>query len=346
MKKFLSVVLSLVMVFGLVSVASAAVNDATMAIRVEPTATSYAKGDVVTFNVVYETTSELGALGVAVNMHIGYDSDVFEPVDAALTGPGVVLGFGSSETVVVAGYPVEDNCEASLSDVQLKTGVLNSNDTAKGWDTVLQIAMAETTASYDDYSSGAASFAFKLKIKDTAPDDGSYVVGITDYSIVNEITTINEEVSPLFGLGEGWGFSASKIFEVVDGVAAVASAYDLFHVENQWRPNGDAYDIGVKFGFKTEDIKIAFDEIGTSTNVTAVGADIYVDGVKVDGIFESQYVYDVNGDDSEYQYRVIIKNLAKADATEYTVKPYVVIDGNTVYGEEATVSAAAIVPQA
>jgi hypothetical protein len=69
MKKFLSVVLSLVMVFGLVSVASAAVNDATMAIRVEPTATSYAKGDVVTFNVVYETTSELGALGVAKYAH-------------------------------------------------------------------------------------------------------------------------------------------------------------------------------------------------------------------------------------------------------------------------------------
>ena len=125
-----------------------------------------------------------------------------------------------------------------------------------------------------------------------------------------------------------------------------AAAPILYHVQNQYRPNGDNYDIGVKFGFKAEDIAIAFDEKGTSTNVTAVGADIYVDGVKVDGIFESQYVYDIKGDGSEYHYRVIIEGLAKADATKYTIKPYVVIDGNAVYGEEVTVSAAAIVPQA
>ena len=129
-------------------------------------------------------------------------------------------------------------------------------------------------------------------------------------------------------------------------IGVTAPAYDLFHVQNQYRPNGDNYDIGVKFGFKAEDIAIAFNEKGTSTNVTAVGADIYVGEDKVDGVFESQYVYDINGDESEFHYRVIIEGLAKADDTKYTIKPYVVIDGNKVLGEEVTVSAAAIVPQA
>ena len=166
------------------------------------------------------------------------------------------------------------------------------------------------------------------------------------YDHANECEWYGNSNADMSGYQLNYDISAAYVDVTV---GEEAPEYDVYHVKNQYRPSEEvagAFDLGIKFGFKTEDIKIAFDEIGTSTNVTAVGADIYVDGVKVDGIFESQYVYDVNGDDSEYQYRVIIKNLAKADATEYTVKPYVVIDGNTVYGQEATVSAAAIVPQA
>lgn len=345
MKKVLSVVLSLLMVFSLVSVASAAVeNGGAMAIRIVPTASSYNKGETVKFEVVYETTGEIGALGVAANMHIGYDSDVFEPVDAALTGPGVVLGFAASETVVTAGYPVADNCEASLSDVQLVANALSANDTAKGWDSVLQIAMAETTAAYDDYSAAAASFAFNLKIKDTAPDDGCYVVGLTEYGITNDKTTINEEYGPIYGTGEGWWGTATKNFDTVDGTAAVATAKPevvlagtMARMDNWADANATVFDGGLMGQINNLPLEFDGKECTTIKSI-----EVFLNGEE-EASANAYQVYKV--DDTTYKFRAVIKNMDKNSAnyaTDFSYKFVVTLNTGDTLEVEGTTSAKAI----
>lgn len=120
--------------------------------------------------------------------------------------------------------------------------------------------------------------------------------------------------------------------------------YPIEYVKTQRRDNGDKFDIGVKFAFSPENIDIKFSDgtdgyvAGFSTNVDRVGADIYVNDVKVDGVFESPYVYEV-GD--TYQYRVIIEGRTVADTNTYKIVPYVVYTDTSrpvVYGEPVEVN--------
>lgn len=224
MKKVLSVVLALIMLLSCFSMMSfAAVNDAVLKIEIKPTSTDYQKGDVVTFEAVYESTSDLGMMGAAFTFSVGYDSSVFEPIETFTNAP---VNFPDQTTVVYTGYPVENNISPAVSTVRKYAAEkLNANDTAKGWNEMLIFAFVPTGSCDDDYSTPKASFAFKLKVKDDANAAGCYSVGVTDYSIQNNETEIDEEVGSIFGpSGIDFGFSVNNIFETVDGTVVMGGA--------------------------------------------------------------------------------------------------------------------------
>lgn len=225
MKKVLSVLLSVAMLIGCFSIlAIAAPNDAVLKVTIKPTAASYSKGDVVTFEVFYETSDEVGLLSTTNFFAAGFDSSVYELIEDVSGKPN----YDSSSSVIITGYPSQNNVVTSLSYVELRgDAYLSATDKAKGWDSVFRTVQTPTGGCDDDYSTEAAAFAFKLKIKDDASDTGCYDVGITDYSIQNgELEfSVNEELGPLFGAsGTDFGFTTNNIFEVVDGTVTVAAA--------------------------------------------------------------------------------------------------------------------------
>lgn len=331
-KRILGVALALIMIFNVFAVASfAAGTESAVDLYLSTDKKAYAQGETITLTVSEQVIAAVGDMRIGGQYPIAFDSTAFEVVstNADLESHGfeaIQGGYDSSMSTIVA------------SDSE-------TIDDKYGWDALLFLGVADDFATAFDATSKVDLFKVTLKVKADAPD-GTYTIGFNQSSYEAYTALVNDNaMSGIYGYADDYGYGTAANYGL-NTVEVKVGAEKVYHVQNQYRPNGDAYDLGIKFGFKTSDIGIAFNEKGTATNVTAVGADIYVNGVKVDKEFTSRFVYDVNGDDSEYQYRVIIEGLAKDDTTEYTVKPYVVFDGTPIYGEEVTVSAAAIVPQA
>lgn len=136
--------------------------------------------------------------------------------------------------------------------------------------------------------------------------------------------------------------NAKKAKETTVEFAKVAAA-KVYHVANQVQKNSvdGLVNIGVKGGFKSSDIAIAFNDAGTSTNVKNVGATVTINGVAQTG--SERFVYDVNGDGSEYQFRAVINGVDPSNATDIKVVLYVEMTDGTVYNaNEVTVTASEI----
>ena len=342
-KRILGVALALIMIFNVFAIGTFAAfpEDTAVKLGLKTDKASYLQGEEITITFTVQAIDEVGNIYQGGQYEIGYNSAVLVP-------------YSTSTALIDHGYTeLIGGTNSGISVVQFESACLGNgswlDETAAatyGWDTMINYSIGDDGSAEANPADGIDVFSIKMKIADDAAD-GTYTIGFNPAgyegynAYVSDVTNMG-----LYGTSASdMGFSVPNMYEY-GTVTFKVGAEKVYHVQNQYRPNGDAYDIGVKFGFKTSDIDISFDGKGTAENVTAVGADIYVNGVKVDKEFTSRFVYDVNGDNSEYQYRVIIEGLAKDDATAYTIKPYVVYNGEPVYGEEVTVSAAAIVPQA
>ncbi len=139
---------------------------------------------------------------------------------------------------------------------------------------------------------------------------------------------------------------------VVKAPVAASKVYEVAK-QGQWadKENG-VINLGVKAGFNTKDIAIAFDANGTSTNVMTVGAKLTVHdkdgnlvGTLPDGT--SRFVYKIS--DTEYQYRVKIEGVAKDSTDVYTVELFAEVKdeatGKTtiITGDTVTITAADVV---
>lgn len=198
MKKIISVALALVMLLSCCSLMAFAVTtNAVLEISVEPKESNYAKGDIVTFEVFYEESEELDTLGAPTSISFGYDSSVFEPIEDLST----VKTVADTNTFIYEGYLLKDNVTPSISSAVVKKGA-DAVDTAKGWDSFLMFKIAGD--GFDSYQTKAASFAFKLKIKDDANPAGSYKVGISHFCLTSEDTyyqvVINDPLGGIFGM--------------------------------------------------------------------------------------------------------------------------------------------------
>lgn len=206
-----------VMIIGCFSVmAFAEVNDAVAKIEFK---VKDITDNVVTFEVWLESTDEIGTLGAFDALYIGYDSRVFEDIDNLKDATGV--DWDKQNTVITAGYPCDNNYMGGSDSWIMKNPIdlqPNEVDIAKGWDTILWFNMSPDSADDDYLGNPAACLAFKLKLKDDAPANGCYSVGVSDASINGSVNTVlNEELGGIYGAsGADLGFSTAKVFELVD----------------------------------------------------------------------------------------------------------------------------------
>jgi hypothetical protein len=180
-------------------------------------------------------------------------------------------------------------------------------------------------------------FAFQLKVKDSAVG-GTHLVGITDGSIQDETTFVDETLGAIAGpSGDAYGFSTSKIFDLGDASVTVeggttpppAATVKVNNLETQvqWA-NKDAGLMNLGFrGQIAEGYDATADKDGTKgpnggdnlTKLTEVG--FYLNGTK----YSAYTIYDfVNGG---YFYRVVVGNVSYDSETVFSAQAYVMIDG-------------------
>lgn len=85
----------------------------------------------------------------------------------------------------------------------------------------------------------------------------------------------------------------------------------------------------------------AFAANGKSSAIKSLGAEVWVDGLKVDGEYETNYAY-VDSDNGGYKFRTVLTNVAATGATKViTVKLYAVLaDGTKVEAYETSTTLA------
>ena len=127
---------------------------------------------------------------------------------------------------------------------------------------------------------------------------------------------------------------------VSNAVVEVAAEPAVYHVKNQiqWADQAAGkVNLGVVAGFDIADIAIDFDNAGTATNVDAVGATVTIAGAS--STKEERFVYEANGGDS-YYFRTVIAGVDADYDGDIVVTPFVVYNGETLYADAITISAA------
>lgn len=143
--------------------------------------------------------------------------------------------------------------------------------------------------------------------------------------------------------GKNVAYAATNI-DVTEAVAApAANSISFVKTQAQW-VGGDNkqiyWNLGIVGKFSTEDIAIAFDKAGKSTNVEKVGVDVTVGDYK--DTETTKYVYETAT--GEYSYRAVVTNIpynVEADKTITVtffamVKPSADADPVKVTGETKT----------
>ena len=339
-KKVLSLALVVVMLMSMFAFSTSAVDLSAgqVAVKVVSDAVVGAPaGTVVTVKAYYvlpagETDKQM-AIG---NTAIGYDNTAFS-VDTST--------FAWGDTYANYFKLASNTCNAASTISNNIVKKFNADDTAKGWNAGLQVQQVYEGSTYTKntgYPVDVECEIFSLQftaLKEIEADD---VIGVVVGAYGQSFFKVNA-----FDEAATTKYATYDVADVnlTEGVAVpvAAAKAPVYHVANQVRPNGDNIDLGVKAGFKFADIGITFDSKGTSDNVRNVGANLKVNGVDA-GTGTSPFVYDVNGDGSEFQYRVIIEGVAKDSTDVYTVELFVeMMDGTIITGDVVTITAADVV---
>lgn len=352
MKKVLSVLVAFMLLFSICSIAaSAAINDAAMALKVTANGDSFTPGQEVLFELTYEAIPDVGPVGVC-EVTIGYDSDVFELVDTIPAG-GMVT-FTAAQTDVLEGYAFDGQISGDNSKF-MQRGSLTDADRAKGWDSTLFISVTkDTNFVMFDATSEVKVMAFKLKVKDTAAG-GNYTVGITQASVDDYSTSVDAlyegQSDPIKGpSGPDYGFATTKIFDCVDAAVVVAGGVtpppvqDPVEVKNisaqvQWqdkdaglmkvafRGNILNYTVNLKDG--SNDILADINGVGvmfskSNTNPT-VGGD-YCTAVPAATIYDF-----TNGG---YFFRAIVEEVGYDNTVKLYARPYIILNDDIIVASD------------
>lgn len=365
MKKVLSVAMAFVMLIGCLSVmASAVTTNGVIEITVAPTASNYSKGDIVTFEVSYETSSELGMMGCAYYMQFGFDSSVFETIEDLNSDKG----WADTSTFIYSGYPIENNIKLAYCHAQAFIGEgrmgtlanLTDADKTKGWDSVLTCIQTPNNSCDDDYSTKKAAFAFKLKVKEDASDTGCYTIGVTDWAINNGKCEIDEEQGSIAGpSGSDYGFTNDKMFATVDSVISVATAGSILKPmssqirfkgvgsDGDFTNYGGTFDVRTRATISTADFNAKFTDeatakagisefgfiykaasVGTFDLATAKGV---AQGTAAEGYVKKTCNY-IQRTAEGYNFTCLIQGIADADHTDVVnCIAYVCFNGEYIF---------------
>ena len=335
-KKILSLALVVVMLMSMFAFStSAALTTGQIGVRVESDAVVGAPaGTVVTVKVYHVIPDGEDVQLTAANISLGYDNTAFS-VDTT------TFAWGSTYADYFKLQTNTCNAATTISNNIVKN--FGAADTANGWNAGVQVQQAFEGSTYTTktgYAVDTSCEIFSVEFTALKEITASDVIGVVTGAYGKSFFSL-KAFNPSSTAGTLY---AAENVVLSEGLATPASP--VYNVGNaQYRPNGANYDLGVKFGFKTANIGIEFNEKGTSTNIASVGATLKVNGVAVADPVESRFVYDVNGDNSEYQFRVVIEGVAADSTDKYEIATFVRYTNGTVrYADVVTINAADVIP--
>lgn len=338
-KKILSLALVVVMLMSMFAFSTSAVDLSAgqIGIKIESDAVVGAPaGTIVTIKATVLIPEDEEVQLTFAPVSLGYDNTAYELVteDSLAWGSSYEACFQNTSTTMAYNTTISNNIVKTFGDA----------DKANGWNAGVQIK--QTPISGGEFTT-----------KTGYPVDPECELFTVKFRALKEIEAGSTIGAPVNGYGSN--FFVFKLFSasttagtkvdaanvVLTDTYGVASS-PVYKVGNaQYRPNGANYDLGVKFGFKTANIGIEFNEKGTSTNIASVGATLKVNGTPVAEPVESRFVYDVNGDNSEYQFRVVIEGVAADSTDKYEIATFVRYTNGTVrYADVVTINAADVIP--
>lgn len=336
-KKVLGVLLALAMMLNIFAVVSfAQANDSSIDLSIECTKveTEETKGKVATFTVSVQMDSDAteGAC-MSGQFCFAYDSTKLTPYGGS--------SINAADHGIVCSYSEYDPSGTTVAT----SGDTDPIDEGYGWDTLIRINLIGDGATAYDFTTKKELFSFKMIVNDEL-SDGTYkdVIGFNGgaYDSMNGYMDGGAMGMQCMYIAE---YSATNLFnfgrcDLVLGEATKPIVFDK--TQAQWADGTnkvqDTWKLGIVGKFKTSDIDIAFNDAGTSTNVTAVGVDVTAgDFTKTE---TTRFVYD-NGDGT-YSYRAVITNIP-ADVSaedEITVTFFAMVGGEKVEGETVTINLA------
>lgn len=348
-KKILSLALVVVMLMSMFAFSTSALDLTTgqIGLRVETDAyVGMPAGEIVEFKVYYVLPDDvdlttyrqaLGNIAVAYTDGFAINSDAATSAKDARTWGSHYAEFLKEEANVTITAAVSNTIVGNFS----------ANDQAKGWDKALFVQQS--------YISGAA-----YKAATGYPVDPDCEIFTLYFKTTRTLTAEDSIGVPEGALGTtqfkmNYWQSATKTSVAYDkanviltentAYATAAAEKEVYHVKNQiqWADKAaGTVNLGVVAGFDLEDINIAFNEAGTSTNVASVGATVVI-GDKNDTKTE-RFVYSANNGAS-YYFRVVIAGVAKDYTGTITVTPFVTMndaESTTYYADAVTIDAAGL----
>jgi len=345
-KKILSLALVVVMLMSIFAFSTSALDftaSQSIGIRVESNAVvGMPEGTPIEFKFYYVLPAGVDAetyRQASATTAIAY-TDGFK-VDSTKANANDARDWGASYTDVFNPSGAVTTTSTVSNNIM---ALFNANDEAKGWDSALQVQQTYLSGgSYKaltGYPVDSECEVFTLRFVTTRELTAEDSIGVVEGAYASNYFKCNYWTSAQV-TSTTYDFAAINMSE-----ATAKAAAPVYKVGNaQYRPNGANYDLGVKFGFKTENIGIEFNEKGTSTNIASVGATLKVNGTPVAEPVESRFVYDVNGDNSEYQFRVVIEGVAADSTDKYEIATFVKYTNGTVrYADVVTINAADVIP--
>jgi hypothetical protein len=280
----------------------------------------------------------------------GYDLTKISAANIAFGWNNAVLGISAADKATAltgAGMDVD----VTNSGIKTHSSDIDASEAAYGWNEIMNYGLilnkTATCASIND-----VAFTVAIEIADDAAD-GDYYFGISSYYMSNAddsyafALTSEEMGDGIYGNCYEADLGVDAMYDLSDAVAKItvgkAEEKVVKHADTmaQWN-NKEAglINVGLVGKFSAEDIAIAFDTKGTSTNVTAVGAKVTINGKTEDKT--TNFVYDVKGDESEFWFRAVVEGVPYDATEEISVVYYVVCDGETYESDAITTTGAEV----
>ena len=227
------------------------------------------------------------------------------------------------------------NSKTQLYDNYSK--LFTENDKAKGWDALILVQQAFAQTATTGYALDPDCEVFSLSFVTTR------TVEATDSFGVPEITVTKGYTKMTYITTAGKNAQYAKTLDTITldeatAYPAAAAAKKVYHVKNQiqWADKANnKVNLGIVCGFDIADIGIEF-ENGTSTNVSSVGVTATINGVT--DTYTERFVYSAK-EGTAYYFRAVIGNVPGDYNGTITITPFVVVDGETEYGNAIEITA-------
>lgn len=321
-KKILSLALALVMLVSVFTISAFAFK-------------TPASGEVGIYTVSDAKVGQSSGT-VTVDLYWVFPADRDLETEKAQIG-NIVLGFNSAKYKFVSAEWSPEFAQfltAASSYIGVKPKLWNAvqkkltaSDIAYGYDSALQFQLKVDAVNNPFGYTATSGFAV------TADEEHKVHISTIKMEAVGELTA-----NDVIGVIEGSIGVQTKAFAsvnnknvartpVISGVAAPAGeTYKVSDGDVKIRRNADdsaKYDLGFTGSFKASDFAVAFNDKGTSTNLTKVGVKVTMNGVTNE--YTDRFVYETA---DGYQFRAVLAGLDDSMANmEISVVMFIEFDG-------------------